>query len=53
MGTSKNTPYGVTGAATHDSVPYLDVMPEEPAYPEQEAFADSAYTGEKIDTLCR
>ena len=25
-------------------------MPEEPAYPDQEAFADSAYVGEKIDT---
>jgi IS5 family transposase len=42
--------YGVTGAAAHDSVPYLDVMPKKPAYPEQEAFADSAYVGEKIDT---
>ena len=42
--------YVVTGAATHDSVPYLDVMPEEPAYPDQEAFADAAYVGEKIDT---
>ena len=39
--------YGVTGAATHDSVPYLDTMPEEPAYPGQEAYADSAYTGDK------
>jgi IS5 family transposase len=42
--------YGVTDAAVHDSVPYLDVMPEEPAYPDQEAFADAAYVGEKIDT---
>jgi len=41
--------YGVTGAAAHDSEPYTDVMPEEPAYPDQEAFADSAYVGEKID----
>jgi len=42
--------YGVTGAAAHDSEPYLDVLPEEPAYPDQEAFADSAYSGAKIDT---
>jgi len=41
--------YGVTGAATHDSVPYLDTMPEEPAYPDQEAFADSAYAGKEIN----
>jgi len=41
--------YGVTDAAVHDSVPYLDVMSEEPAYPDQEAFSDSAYVGEKID----
>jgi IS5 family transposase len=42
--------YGVTDAAVHDSQPYLDVMPEEPDYPDQEAFADAAYVGEKIDT---
>jgi IS5 family transposase len=42
--------YGVTDAAVHDSVPYLDVMSEEPAYPDQEAFSDSAYVGEKIDS---
>jgi len=42
--------YGVTDAAVHDSQPYLDVMPAEPAYPDQEAFADAAYVGEKIDT---
>jgi IS5 family transposase len=42
--------YGVTDAAVHDSQPYLDLMPEEPAYPDQEAFADAAYVGEKIDT---
>jgi IS5 family transposase len=41
--------YGVTGAASHDSVPYLDVMPAEPEYADQEAFADSAYVGEKIE----
>jgi hypothetical protein len=37
--------YGVTGAATHDSEPHLDVMPEKAAYPDQEAFGDSAYSG--------
>ena len=42
--------YVVTDASVHDSQPYLNVMPEEPAYPDQEAFADSAYVGEKIDT---
>ena len=42
--------YGVTDAAVHDSQPYLDVMPAEPAYADQEAFADSAYVGEAIDT---
>jgi IS5 family transposase len=42
--------YGVTGAATHDSVPYLDTMPEVPLFEGQEAYADSAYAGEKIDT---
>jgi IS5 family transposase len=42
--------YGVTGAATHDSEPYLDVVPEKPAFDDQEAYADSAYSGKKIDT---
>jgi IS5 family transposase len=42
--------YVVTDASVHDSQPYLDVMPAEPAYPDQEAFADSAYVGEKIAT---
>ena len=41
--------YSVTDAAVHDSVPYPDLMLEEPAYPDQEAFADAAYVGEKID----
>jgi IS5 family transposase len=41
--------YGVTDAAVHDSVPHLDVMPEESAYPDQEAFGDSAYKSEKAD----
>jgi len=35
--------YGVTGAATHDSKPYTDLMPQEAAYSDQEAFGDSAY----------
>jgi IS5 family transposase len=42
--------YGVTDASVHDSVPYPDLMPTEPDYPDQEAFADAAYVGEKIDT---
>ena len=42
--------YGVTGAATHDSVPYLDIMPEKPEYPDQEALGDSAYSGKEINT---
>ncbi|MCL2117648.1 MAG: hypothetical protein FWH27_04380 [Planctomycetaceae bacterium] len=37
--------YGMTGAATHDNVTYLDTMPEEPAWPGQEAFAESVYAG--------
>jgi IS5 family transposase len=41
--------YDVTGAATHDSEPYLDLMPKEPAYPGQEAFGDSAYKSKEID----
>jgi IS5 family transposase len=40
--------YAVTGAATHDSEPYLDVLPEVAAYPDQEAFADSAYSSKEI-----
>jgi len=42
--------YAVTGAAVHDSVPCLSVVPDKPAYPDQEFFGDSAYSGEKIDT---
>jgi IS5 family transposase len=42
--------YGVTGAAVHDSVPCLSLVPEEPAYPDQEFFADSAYSSEEIRT---
>jgi IS5 family transposase len=42
--------YAVTGAATHDSEPYLDIVPETARYPGQEVFADSAYVGEKTDT---
>jgi IS5 family transposase len=45
--------YAVTDAAVHDSQPYLDVMPEEPEYADQEAFADAAYVGEKIDTTLK
>jgi len=45
--------YGVTDAAVHDSVPYPDLMPTKPAYPDQEAFADAAYVGEKIDTTLK
>jgi len=41
--------YAVTDAAVHDSVPYLDMMSVEPDYPDQEAFSDAAYVGEKID----
>jgi len=42
--------YAVTGAAVHDSVPCTSVVPDKPAYPDQEFFGDSAYAGEKIDT---
>ena len=42
--------YAVTGAAAHDSEPYLDIVPETAEYPDQEAFADSAYLSEKNDT---
>jgi IS5 family transposase len=42
--------YGITDAAVHDVVPSLDVLPEEPAYPDQEAFMDAAYVGDKVDT---
>jgi IS5 family transposase len=45
--------YDVTGAATHDSVPYTDLMPEEPLFEGQGAYADSAYIGAKIDTKLR
>jgi IS5 family transposase len=42
--------YAVTDASVHDSQPYPDLIPEKPAYPDQEAFGDSAYVGEKIET---
>jgi IS5 family transposase len=42
--------YGVTGAAVHDSVPCLSLVPDEPAYPDQEFFADSAYSSKEINT---
>jgi IS5 family transposase len=41
--------YDVTDASVHDSVPYPGLMPEKPAYPDQEAFGDSAYKSEKTD----
>jgi len=39
--------YGVTDAAVHDIVPYPDLIPEIPAYPDQEAFADSIYSSKE------
>ena len=42
--------YAVTDAAIHDSVPFPSLIPDKPAYPDQEMFGDSAYVGEKIDT---
>ena len=39
--------YGVTGASVHDIEPHLDLLPEEPAYPDQEAFGDSAYSSKE------
>ena len=42
--------YGVTGAAVHDIEPHLDITPMEPAYPDQEAFGDSAYKSKENDT---
>jgi IS5 family transposase len=36
--------YAVTEASVHDSVPHMVLMPLEPAYPDQEAFGDSAYS---------
>lgn len=46
--------YDVTDASVHDSVPYPDLMPEKPAYPDQEAFGDSAYASkENTDELLK
>jgi IS5 family transposase len=42
--------YGVTGAAVHDSVPCLSLVPDKPAYPDQEFFGDSAYSSKEINT---
>jgi len=42
--------YEVTLASVHDSVPYLDLIPAEPVYPDQEAFADSAYWGKERES---
>jgi len=41
--------YAVTDASVHDSVAYLSVLPEHAAYPDQEAFGDSAYVGEETE----
>jgi IS5 family transposase len=41
--------YAVTDAAVHDSVPHLSLMPEKAAYPDQEAFGDSAYVGKDTE----
>ena len=41
--------YAVTDASVHDSLPYLVVFPERAAYPDQEAFGDSAYVGEETE----
>jgi IS5 family transposase len=40
----------VTPASVHDSVPAMEVFPQEPAYEGQSAYGDSAYSGEKIVT---
>jgi IS5 family transposase len=45
--------YAVTGAAVHDSVPFLSVLPDKAAYADQEVFADSAYVGEEIEKELR
>jgi IS5 family transposase len=42
--------YAVTDASVHDSIPFPSVVPDEPAYPDQEVFGDSAYAGEESDT---
>jgi IS5 family transposase len=42
--------YAVTDAAVHDSVPFTAVVPEKPAYLDQEVFGDSAYVGKESDT---
>jgi len=41
--------YAVTEASVHDSVAYLSILPEKVAYPDQEAFGDSAYVGEETE----
>jgi hypothetical protein len=37
-------------AKVHDSVPYLDVLPEQPRLGCEQAYADSAYSGNDIIT---
>jgi IS5 family transposase len=41
--------YAVTDASVHDSVPYLELLPKKAAYPDQEAFGDSAYVGKDTE----
>jgi IS5 family transposase len=41
--------YAVTDASVHDSIPYFSILPEKPAYPDQEAFGDSAYVGKETE----
>jgi len=39
----------VTDASVHDSVPFVDLVPEKPQKKNQPVYADSAYVGEDID----
>jgi len=45
--------YDVTGAATHDSVPFPELLPQKPLFEGQGAYADAAYVGEEIDKELR
>jgi hypothetical protein len=40
--------YGVTTAKVHDSVPYWDVLPDQPQPGCEKAYCDSAYSGKNI-----
>jgi len=42
--------YAVTVASVYDSVAYLSILPEKVAYPDQEAFGDSAYSSQEIES---